>query len=134
MMPFQLMRASLEPSHGVDLYGDGQAQRDWTYIDDVVDAIVVALRRPLGYEVINVGYGAPVPLTDFIDELQRVTNRSVRVHTKQSYRTEASITHCDNRKARQLLDFAPKVNVSDGLKRTWCWFEQEYGKNRKHPL
>jgi nucleoside-diphosphate-sugar epimerase len=128
MMPFKLMNACLNPSRTVDIYDNGEMQRDWTYIDDVIDALIVALKRPLGYEIINIGYGTPIKLTEFIEQMQRVSNRHIHVQLKKSYRTELLITHCDNNKARRLLDFVPKTNVSEGLKKTWLWFQQEYGR------
>ncbi|CAF1045563.1 unnamed protein product [Adineta steineri] len=130
MMPFLLMNACIDPSRIVDVYDNGEIQRDWTYIDDVIDAIIAALQRPLGYEIINIGYGTPIKLTKFIDQMQQVSNRQIRTQMKKSHRTEPSITHCDNTKARILLDFVPKTNVSEGVKKTWLWFQQEYGVNK----
>ncbi|CAF1369324.1 unnamed protein product [Adineta steineri] len=130
MMPFKLMNACLDPSYTVNVHDHGEMQRDWTYIDDVVDTLIVALKRPLGYEIINVGYGTPIKLNKFIEVMQRVSHRHIRMQMKKSYRSEPSITHCNNTKARKLLDFVPKTNVSEGLKRTWAWFQREYGANK----
>jgi len=44
----------------------------------------------------------------------------------ESHITEPSITYCNNTKARILLDFVPKTNVFEGLKKTWNWFKQEH--------
>ncbi|CAF1076985.1 unnamed protein product [Adineta ricciae] len=130
MMPFKLMSACLDPSRTVDVHDNGEMQRDWTYVDDVVDALIAALKRPLGYEIINIGYGTPIKLSRFVNEMERVSHRHIRIQMKKSYRTEPTITHCDNHKARRLLNFSPRTNVSEGLRRTWLWFQQEYGANQ----
>lgn len=131
MIPFKLIKACLNPSRVVDVYDNGEMKRDWTYIDDAIDAVIVALKQPFGYEIINVGYGSPVKLNKIIEQVQNISKKRIRLQHKKSYRTEPSITFCDNSKARSLLSFNPKINVTEGLKKTWLWFQQEYDSNNQ---
>ena len=58
----------------IQQYGDGNTSRDYTYIDDIANGVVLALDKPLGCEVINLGNGKPYFLKDFI----RLVEKSVR--------------------------------------------------------
>lgn len=132
MLPFILMQVCLDSSGVLDVYGSGKMQRDWTYIDDAIDALMAALKRPFGYEIINVGYGSPVSVSQMINIVRNISNRDIRVRYKKSLRAEPSITFCDNSKARALLGFDPTVNVTEGLRKTWHWFRHEYRRNKEY--
>lgn len=122
MMPLRLMEAS-RSGEPIPVFDGGRLQRDWTYIDDVVDGVLAALERPLGYEVINLGLGAPISLHDFIEIIEALAGRPIARLEQPAPASEPTITYCDNGKARRLLDFSPGVTLRDGLARTWEWFE-----------
>ena len=126
MLPFLLMQVCLDSSRLLDVYDNGKMQRDWTYIDDAIDALVAALKQPFGYEIINVGYGSPVSVSQMISIARNISNKGIRVRYANASRAEPSITFCDNSKARNLLGFNPKINVNEGLRRTWLWFRNEH--------
>lgn len=126
MMPFKLMRATIDSTCIIDVFDDGEIKRDWTYIDDVVDGFVNALKKPLGYEIINIGCGNPLKLSTFIEYIEHLSGKRITKRATESHKTEPSITYCDNSKARELLDFTPKTTVREGLEKTWNWFREEY--------
>ncbi|MDK3158924.1 SDR family NAD(P)-dependent oxidoreductase [Anaerolineae bacterium CFX9] len=123
MMPVRALRHMLK-GEPIPVYAEGKLQRDWTYIDDTIDGVIAALGRPLGYALINLGYGAPTSLTAFIDIYERLTGlRAIREFVPAPA-SEPTITYCDNTLARELLGFAPKIGLEDGLARTWAWYQQ----------
>jgi UDP-glucuronate 4-epimerase len=125
MMPLKVIKALVEGTP-ITLFNNGAFSRDWTYIDDIVDGVVAALDRPLGYELINLGCGNPLSMSDFVDVLEELTGRpGIRTNVPAPL-SEPPITFCDNSKARGLLGFAPKVEVKDGLARTWEWYRQAH--------
>jgi len=120
MMPLKVLRA-VRDGQPITLFNAGTLSRDWTYIDDIVAGIIAALDRPLGYAVINLGCGAPAPMTDFVDIVEELVGKSaIRINTSTPL-SEPPITYCDNRRARDLLGFAPRVGLPDGLSQTWQW-------------
>ncbi|MCC6613049.1 MAG: SDR family NAD(P)-dependent oxidoreductase [Anaerolineae bacterium] len=123
MMPIMVLRALMDGST-ITVYDDGELKRDWTYIDDIVDGVIRALDRPLGYEIINLGYGAPATLNEFIDALEELTGRQAIQKRVPAPPTELRVTYCDNSKARDLLGFAPAIPLHEGLARTWEWFRE----------
>lgn len=126
MMPMKTIKAILNDEE-ITAYDGGELQRDWTYIDDTVNGVIAALQRPLGYEVINLGYGSPIALTDFIAIYERLIGKKAKVVSVPAPRSEPRITYCDNSKAVELLGFAPQVDIEEGLRRTWEWYQAHFG-------
>ena len=73
MMP-GLLAESLYYGKTIPLY-EGDMRRDWTFVDDIVSGVVLALDKPLGYEILNIGRGEPQPLADFIAAMEAVSGR-----------------------------------------------------------
>jgi UDP-glucuronate 4-epimerase len=122
MMPMRLFKATHDNSV-IKLFNNGDIARDWTYIDDTVDGILSALQRPLGYEIINLGVGSPVSMTEFLSVIQNLTGKTIRVEAVPTPLSDPPITFCNNQKARELLGFAPKISVQEGLAKTWEWLK-----------
>ncbi|CAF0946583.1 unnamed protein product [Adineta steineri] len=126
MMPMKLMQASVDRTYTIDVFDNGEIKRDWTYVDDVIDGFISALKQPLGYEIINIGCGNPIKLSTFIEHIENLSGEDISKRPMKSHKTEPSITYCDNSKARKLLNFSPKTSVREGLEKTWNWFQEEY--------
>ncbi|MCD4686508.1 MAG: SDR family NAD(P)-dependent oxidoreductase, partial [Anaerolineae bacterium] len=76
MMPMRVMEALLDGTV-IPLFNGGDIHRDWTFIEDTVKGVMAALDRPLGYEVINMGVGAPVSLIDFVEHIQQLSGMTL---------------------------------------------------------
>ncbi len=121
MMPWRLLEAT-QNGEEIKLFNGGDIRRDWTYIADTVQGVIAALDKPLGYEVINLGCGAPISLIDFVELIEAYTGKSINTVSVPTPPSDPPITYCDNSKARELLGFAPSVSVREGLRRTWEWY------------
>lgn len=126
MMPMKLMEAT-QTGAQMKLFNGGDISRDWTYIDDTVTGVIAALDRPMGYEVINLGVGNPISLTEFVEMIEEYSGEEINKISVPTPPSDPPITYCDNTKARELLDFAPQITVQEGLKRTWEWFREYKG-------
>lgn len=125
MMPMRAIEAILN-GEMIDLWGGGELKRDWTYIDDIVEGVAAALERPLGYQLINLGCGSPISLNEFIRIYEQLIGKQAVTQIKPAPPTEPLVTYCDNSKAQELLGFAPKIDVREGLARTWAWYKAQY--------
>ncbi len=123
MMP-GLLAESLYYSKTIPLY-EGDMRRDWTFIDDIVSGVVLALDKPLGYEIVNIGRGEPQPLAEFIAEMERVADRKATFKSQPKLPADVYVTYADISKARKLLGFEPTVSVREGTERFWRWYEAE---------
>lgn len=125
MMPMQLMHAT-QSGRQMTLFNGGDISRDWTYIDDTVDGVLSALDTPLGYQVINLGVGNPISLTDFVEIIEEYAGTEINKISVPTPPSDPPITYCNNQKARELLGFDPQVSVHQGLHQTWQWYHDFY--------
>ena len=121
MMPLRLMQ-SISSGEEITIFNGGDVLRDWTYIDDTVNGVIAALKRPMGYEVINLGVGAPISLNEFIEVIEELAGKKAHRVDVPKPPSDPPITYCDNSRARELLGFDPQVKMVDGLAKTWAWF------------
>ncbi len=124
MMPMRTIDAILNDKV-ITVYDEGKLQRDWTYVDDTVAGIVSALNKPMGYEIINLGYGSPISLNEFIHIYEELIGKKAIVEYAPAPASEPQITYCDNSRAVELLGFDPKVKINEGLARTWAWYQTQ---------
>lgn len=123
MMPLRVIDSILK-GEPIPVFAGGTLQRDWTYIDDIVDGLVSALGCPLGYQVLNFGCGSPISLLAFIRVYETLIGKKAILEEIPAPRTEPTITYCNNARAREMLHFSPKVSVEEGLANTWEWYRQ----------
>jgi UDP-glucuronate 4-epimerase len=108
----------------VPLYNHGQMHRDWTYVADIVQGVVAAADRPLGFETINLGRGEPVLLAEFVALIEEMAGRKANLVPAPMPDTDIPSTHADIGKARSLLGYAATVSVREGVTRFWNWYRQ----------
>ena len=107
----------------VEVHGDGRQSRDFTYIDNVVDANVLAARAPRASgEAFNVGCGDRVSLLDIIDRLEKLLGRPVERRHTPPRAGDVPHTLADVGKAERLLGYRPGVEFDEGLRRTLEYF------------
>jgi UDP-glucuronate 4-epimerase len=108
----------------VPIYNGGQMHRDWTYVGDIVQGIVAAADRPLGFEAINLGRGQPVLLADFVQIIEELAGQKANLVAAPMPDTDIAYTFADVGKARQLLGYDPRVSVREGVTQFWLWFQK----------
>ena len=107
----------------IQVHGDGRQSRDFTYIDNVVEANVLAGRAAgVAGEVFNVGCGSRTSLLEIIAMLEAIVGRSLARRHAPSRSGDVAHTLADLSKAKQLLGYEPLVGFEDGLKRTVEYF------------
>jgi nucleoside-diphosphate-sugar epimerase len=107
------------------IYGDGEQSRDFTYIDDVVDANLKAAESVGGVgQVINVANGERISLNQLLDELKSLTGKSeVVVDYREPRAGDVKHSLADISRARSLLGFEPRVDLRTGLQHTIDWWK-----------
>jgi nucleoside-diphosphate-sugar epimerase len=107
------------------IYGDGEQSRDFTYIDNVVDANLKAANARSGFgSVINVANGERITLNQLLEELKAITGKTNVSADYQATRV-GDVRHslADISRARDLLGYQPIVGLTEGLKRTIDWWK-----------
>jgi len=124
MMP-HIITDSIVHNREFALYEAGRMHRDWTYIADIVSGVVAAVDRPQGYQVINLGYGRPVRMADFVALVEELVGKPAKMTTPPAPPSEPPITYADITRARDLLDYEPTTPVAEGMHRFWEWYKAE---------
>lgn len=105
----------------IELFGDGEQSRDFTFVDDIASGTIAAL-KPVGYEVINLGGGnEPVSLNVIIGKLEQLLGKKASIQHKEFHKADIMVTSANIAKARQLLDWTPTVGLDEGLKQCVDW-------------
>ncbi len=108
----------------VPLYNNGNMYRDWTYVEDIVSGLVSAVDHPLGYEILNLGRGEPVLLTDFVTGIEQLAGRSAKLTSTPMMDADIAYTFADISKTRSLLQYEPQTSVPEGVAKFWEWYQQ----------
>jgi len=126
MLTYKLVDA-MRTGEPIPLYDDGRLLRDWTHVTDTVQGILGALDANLGYEIVNLGRGAPVLVSDYIRAFETITGK--RVPTRSARRPEADVerTHASIDRARRMFGYEPRIGVEDGARSFVEWFERAVG-------
>jgi UDP-N-acetylglucosamine/UDP-N-acetyl-alpha-D-glucosaminouronate 4-epimerase len=110
-----------------EVHGDGEQSRDFTYIDDVVDANLLAGRAPeqARGRVLNVGGGRePTSVNGILAIVAALTGTTPKPQHTPSREGDVRRTEADVSLARRLIGYEPKVDIEEGLRRTVAWFGQ----------
>jgi len=142
MMPWQ-WTLDILAGKPLTLYNAGHLQRDWTYIDDIVAGLILALDHPPqerrspdrpsseprspdrpsapatstdeGYQILNLGCSHPVENLRFVQVLESLLGQKAQIIDTPTPPTEPMITYADVTKARRMLGYTPKVQIEQGL-------------------
>lgn len=110
----------------VTLFGDGRQTRDFTYIDNVVDANMLAGERAasgVSGHVVNVGAGVKTSLIDLVRLVEQVTGRSIEYSLAPARAGDVRDSQASLERAAAILGYAPRVSVRSGLEASWAWYE-----------
>jgi nucleoside-diphosphate-sugar epimerase len=105
------------------IYGDGEQSRDFTYIDNVIRANVLAAEGDVSGEVFNTGCGGRYTINELVDALNELLGADLEPIYDDPRPGDVRHSHADISKARDLLGYDPKVDFVEGLERTVVAFE-----------
>ena len=126
MSPMLFARAILEEKP-IQVFNHGDMQRDFTYVDDIVEGTLRVLDRPQRYAVYNIGNHQPVALLDYIAELERALGKKARLEMKPMQPGDVKATYADTTALARAVGFAPETPLETGLARFAEWFKSYYG-------
>lgn len=132
MAIFKFVRAIFE-GRPIDVYNHGNLRRDFTYVDDVVDAVLAVAKRPpqpvdgrAPHRVLNVGHNGPVPLMDFIACLERACGREAIKNFLPMQAGDVPDTWADTSRLEQEFGVRADTDLQLGVQRFVDWFRAYY--------
>ncbi len=127
----------------IPVFNHGQMQRDFTYIDDIIEGVVRLIphapqpqaswseKDPASssapFRLYNIGNHTPVPLIDFIGVLEDLLDRKAQIEWLPMQAGDVSATYADVSDLQKAVGFAPDTTLRDGLGRFLSWYRQYYG-------
>jgi UDP-glucose 4-epimerase len=106
------------------IFGDGEQSRDFTFVENTVDATLRACTAPdAPGKVINVGTGERHTLNETIKILNNIFNAQITPRYDAPRTGDVPHSHADISRARKVLGYEPKVRFEEGLKKTVAWFQ-----------
>ncbi len=107
----------------IPVFGDGSTARDYTYVEDIVDGVLAASGRTLGYEVFNLGESQTVTLARLIELLEAALGKKAIIDRQPLQPGDVPITYADISKARRLLGYDPRTKIETGIPKFVEWFQ-----------
>jgi nucleoside-diphosphate-sugar epimerase len=105
------------------VYGDGEQSRDFVYVENVVQAILLASEIKSGpFQAINVGTGNRYTLNQTLALLGKITGRPAQATYAPARDGDIRDSQADISLAKKSLGYDPRITFEEGLKRTWEWF------------
>ena len=110
----------------IQVFNHGDMQRDFTYIDDIVEGTLRVVDRPVRNAVYNIGNHQPVGLLDYIAALERAFGKEAKLEMKPMQPGDVKATYADTSALRAAVGFAPSTPLETGLQRFAGWYRQYY--------
>ncbi|WP_109809654.1 NAD-dependent epimerase/dehydratase family protein [Sphingosinithalassobacter portus] len=145
MALFKFAKAILD-GRPIDVYNHGDMMRDFTYIDDLVEAIRLLIDVPpvrpgegakvpegdslspvASWRVVNIGNSNAVQLTDFIDAVEEATGHKAQRNLMPMQAGDVPATWADAELLKTLTGYAPRTRVNDGVKQFVKWYREYFG-------
>ena len=121
-----LFAQALVQGKPIQVFNHGDMQRDFTYVDDIVEGTLRVLDKPARYAVYNIGNHQPVGLLDYIAALERAFGREAKLEMKPMQPGDVKATYADTSALRAAVGFAPSTPLDVGLARFAQWFKSYY--------
>jgi UDP-glucuronate 4-epimerase len=109
----------------ITLFGDGSTKRDYTYIDDIVTAVMAAIERVEGYEIINVGGSRTVALIDLVRLIEKYSGNEAIIEYKPEQAGDVKQTYAEISKAERILNYSPQTTIEDGIEKFITWYRSQ---------
>jgi len=113
----------------IPMFGDGSTQRDYTYIDDIIDGVLKAIATPVQYEILNLGESHTTTLRALIDMLAAQIGKPAHIQQLDPQPGDVEITYANIEKAKRMIGYDPQFTMEEGIARFVDW----YNRNARSP-
>ncbi len=124
----------MSAGEAIPMFGDGGSERDYTYIDDILDGIEGALgllgRSPEIYDVVNLGGARTISLREMIDQVGVAMDAKPHISKMPDQAGDVRRTYADVSKAERLFGYRPATPFATGLERFADWYHTEHPEAR----
>tara|TARA_Y100000768_G_C23988659_1_gene690620 strand:+ start:3710 stop:4666 length:957 start_codon:yes stop_codon:yes gene_type:complete len=120
-----LIRKVIERHDPIEVWGDGNELKEFLYIDDFIDGLLLAMEKISSSDPINLSMNEPITVREIIDTLVRLDNyENAKIIYDTSKPTMIPKRLIDNTLAKKMIGFEPKINIKEGLMKTINWYRE----------
>jgi len=109
----------------ITVYGDGEQTRDFTYVDEVIEATLLAAKSDVAGEVLNIGGGSRISVNQLIKKIETITGKKAKLKYTEGQKGDVKDTLADISKAKEMLNWTPRVKIEQGLEHYVSWFQEQ---------
>ena len=121
-MAYYIFTKNILNGKAIKLHNFGAMQRDFTYIDDIISGTLTAIENNYDYEIINLGNNETEELSNMVKIIENILNKNAIIEMVPKQKGELVKTHANIDKAKNLLNFYPKVGLEEGLEKFIQWY------------
>jgi len=125
-MAFHKFFKAIIENKKITVYGEGKQTRDFTFIDDVIEAYIASLKKGRVGEAYNVGGGVRKKLEDIFPPMEDICQRKIEIKKEERQKGDVPHTYSNIEKARKDLNYSPQSKLDEGLKEEWRWIQKLY--------
>jgi UDP-glucuronate 4-epimerase len=111
----------------IDVYGDGTARRDFTYIEDIIQGVLASIQyEGAAFDIFNLGESETIELREVIAQIETALGQRATINTLPPVPGDMPATYADISKARRFLGYAPSTRIQSGLRKFIEWYLQAH--------
>jgi UDP-glucuronate 4-epimerase len=111
----------------IEVYGDGSAARDFTYVDDIIQGLFGAIEfQGSPFDVFNLGESNTIDLLSMIGEIEKALGRKATIEFRPPVPGDMPRTFADITKARKLLNYQPTTSIQEGIPKFAHWYREQH--------
>ena len=106
----------------ISIYGDGEQLRDFTYVSDIIDGLILAgeKKEAIG-QIFNLGCSNPIKVNKLVEKMYKIVGKTKNVRYIEKQKGDVDITYSNTKKANKILKYYPKIEIDEGLQKTYNW-------------
>ncbi len=110
----------------IEIYDNGKVERDFTYIDDIIDGIRSSIDKNFSNEIFNLGNSKRVKVIDLLRIIEQRLGKKAKIKLMPIKPGDVKVTNANIKKSSKMLGFSPKVNIEEGINRFIDWYFKYY--------
>ena len=127
-MAAYIFTKSLFENKIIDLFNYGRMERDFTYIDDIIQGVILLIKskknkKKLQHTIYNLGNNKPEPLLKLLKLLEKFTGKKAKIKKTGMQTGDVKFTYADIKESKKDFKFYPKVKIEKGLSEFVNWFK-----------
>ncbi len=127
-MAFHKFLKNIMEDKPIDVFGDGNQTRDFTYVADIVQATFnAAFSEGAQGRVFNLGGGSRLKLKEILDIMEDLSGKKIKVNFSGEQKGDVRHTYADTTRAKNIINFSPAVSVEKGIGKELEWIKSFYG-------